>query len=100
MLKEKTSSKLQNEIVAIKLAGGDEIITRLIRDDKPGVIVVNRPLAMVMAEDPSNPTQTRVMFTPWMVAAEDGLIEIVQSHVVALVKARDDAAVQYEQAIA
>lgn len=100
MLKEKPQNKLHNEVVAIKLASGDEIITRLIRDDKPGVLVVNRPLAMVMAEDPQNPTQTRVMFTPWMVAAEDGLVEINQNHIVAVVKARDDASVQYGQAIA
>ena len=86
--------------VAIKLVTGEEIIARKIpHSATPDEIRISRPLAMVMAENPSNPQQTRVMFTPWMIAAGKEIMDIKRVHVVAMVPARPDAAEQYEQAI-
>ena len=97
MLVEKKAEN--TKVVAIKLTTGEEIIARKLSDDDHH-IMVSRPLAMVMAENPENPTQTRVMFTPWMVAAGKEVMSINNNHVIAVVPAREDAAEQYEQAIA
>lgn len=86
-------------VVAIKLTTGEEIIARKLGQDA-NAIRISRPLAMVMAENPENPQQTRVMFTPWMVAAGKEVFAIDASHIIAMVPARDDAAEQYEQALA
>lgn len=96
MLVEKKSEN--TVVVAIKLITGEEIIARKLSDDD-GHIMVSRPLSMIMAENPDNPTQTRVMFTPWMVAAGKDMMTIKNTHVIAVVPARHDAAEQYEQAI-
>lgn len=97
MLVEKKAENTQ--VVAIKLITGEEIIARKLSDDDNHVFV-SRPLAMVMAENPDNPTQTRVMFTPWMVAAGKETMTIKNVHVITCTVAREDAAEQYEQAIA
>ena len=96
MLVEKKSEN--TEIISIKLVTGEEVIARKLSDDGDH-IMVSRPLAMVMAENPDNPQQTRVMFTPWMVSAGKELVTIKNIHVVAVTVARPDAAEQYEQAI-
>lgn len=97
MLVEKKTEN--STIIAIKLITGEEIIARKLSDDD-NHIMVSRPLAMVLAENPENPAQTRVMFTPWMVAAGKDTMSINNVHVVAVTPARKDAADQYEQAIA
>lgn len=97
MLVEKKTS--QSQIVAIKLITGEEIIAKLVSYEH-GSANLSNPLAMVMAENPDNPTQTRVMFTPWLVAAGKDVIEVREQHIVALAPAREDAKEQYEQAIA
>lgn len=86
------------EVIAIKLVTGEEIIARKLSDDD-NHIMVGSPLAMVMADNPDNPQQTRVMFTPWMVAAGKEIVSIKNIHVVAVSSARVDAAEQYEQAV-
>lgn len=86
-------------VVAIKLVTGEEVIARKLSDDD-NHLIVSRPLAMVMAENPDNPQQTRVMFTPWMVAAGKDVVTIKNAHVVAVTAAREDAAEQYQTAIA
>lgn len=96
MLVEKKSDN--TVIIAIKLVTGEEVIARKLSDDD-NHIMVSRPLAMIMAENPENPQQTRVMFTPWMVAAGKEFVSIKNIHVVAVSPARADAAEQYEQAI-
>jgi citrate synthase len=95
MLVEK--KKETKSVVAIKLTTGEEIIATLLSDDD-SVVMVKNPLAMVLAENPENPQQTRVMFTPWMVAADHGAVSIKNAHVVALTSAREDAVEQYENA--
>lgn len=95
LVEKKTQDSI---VVAIKLITGEEILARRISDDD-NHIIVSRPLAMVMAENPDNPQQTRVMFTPWMVAAGKEVVTIKNAHVVAVTPARDDAAEQYENAI-
>lgn len=87
------------EVMALKLITGEEIIARLI-DSNGDSVKISRPLAMIMADNPDNPTQTRVMFTPWMVSAGSELLTLERRSVVAMCKAREDAAEQYEQAIA
>ena len=96
MLVEKKSQN--TVVVSIKLVTGEEVIARKISDDDQHMIV-SRPLAMVMAENPENPSQTRVMFTPWMVASGKDVVTIKNLHVVAVTPAREDAAEQYETAI-
>jgi len=96
MLVEKKPENL--EIVAIKLVTGEELIATKMSDDD-SCLMVSRPLAMVMAENPDNPTQTRVMFTPWMIAAGKDNGSIKNTHVIAVTAARTDAADQYIQAI-
>lgn len=88
----------QNTVVAIKLITGEEIIAYKLSDDD-GHLMVSRPLAMVMAENPDNPAQTRVMFAPWMVAADKSQIAINNHHVVAVTTANKDAAEQYVEAV-
>jgi len=95
MLKEKKSPF---KVVAVKLVTGEEIIAKFIELEN-GTLKVETPLAMIMAENPDNPTQTRVMFTPWMIASANVAIEIREQFVVSLVEAREDAADQYELAI-
>jgi len=96
MLVEKKSEN--TPVVAIKLVTGEEVIARKLSEENDGIRIA-RPLAMVMAENPENPSQTRVMFTPWMVAAGKEMMTIKTIHIIAMVPARDDAAEQYEQAI-
>lgn len=97
MLVEKKSE--DSIVVSIKLVTGEEVIARKLSEDA-NQVRISRPLAMVMADSPDNPTQTRVMFTPWMVAAGKEMMNIKTQHIIAIVPARDDAADQYEQAIA
>lgn len=97
MLVEKKSEN--SIVVSIKLVTGEEVIARKLSEDVD-YVRISRPLAMVMADSPDNPTQTRVMFTPWMVAAGKEMMNIKTQHIIAIVPARDDAADQYEQAIA
>jgi hypothetical protein len=97
MLKEKAPATPL--IMAYKLITGEEIIAEQV-DVLQGFIEVKNPLAMVMAENPENPAQTRVMFTPWMVAANKGKIDIREQHIVGAAIAREDAAEQYRQAVA
>lgn len=97
MLVEKKSE--DTKVVAIKLLTGEEIIARKLNEEDNAVLI-SRPLAMVMAENPDNPQQTRVMFTPWMVAAGKDMMRLRKEHIVVMVDARPDAADQYEQAIA
>lgn len=85
-------------VMSFKMITGEEIIARLI-DDQGEVLKISRPLAMVMAENPDNPTQTRVMFTPWMVSAGSELLSLDKSKIIVMCKAREDAAEQYENAI-
>ena len=101
MLKEKNSplSGTALNIVALKLVTGEEIIAKFVEMEN-GILKVKSPLSMVMAENPDNPTQTRVMFTPWMVAARVTTFEIREQFIVSLVEAREDAAIQYNQAVA
>lgn len=96
MLVDKKSEN--TTIVAIKLITGEEVIARKLGDDA-NQVKVSRPLAMVMAENPDNPQQTRVMFTPFMVAAGKDIVSINRNHIIAMVDARPDAAEQYESAI-
>ncbi len=99
MLVEKKSE--DTVVVAIKLVTGEEIIARKNpHAASPDEVRISRPLAMVMAENPDNPTQTRVMFTPWMVSAGKEIMDIKRIHIIAMVPARADAAEQYEAAIA
>lgn len=85
-------------IVAIKMISGEEVIARKLSEDDHNVRIT-RPLSMVMAENPDNPQQTRVMFTPFMVAAGKDMMNIRRDHILAMVPARPDAAEQYETAI-
>jgi hypothetical protein len=97
MLVEKKAKEAT--VVAIKLITGEEIIAHKILEDGDRVRVRD-PLAMVMAENPDNPQQTRVMFTPWMVAGETQDVSINKSNIIAITNARTDAAEQYAQAVA
>lgn len=87
------------KIVAIKMITGEEVIARQLGTSGDAVMI-SRPLSMIMAETPDNPTQTRVMFAPWMVAAGKETVTIKNQHIIAISPAREDAAEQYEQAIA
>jgi hypothetical protein len=95
MLVEKTPNHLPY-VAAIKLITGEEIIAKVISED--GGYHLVSPLSMIMAENPDNPQQTRVMFTPWMVAADDKPIVVIKSHMLAITEARSDAREQYEAA--
>jgi len=97
MLVEKKAE--DTTVVAIKLITGEEIIARKLSQEA-NAVRISRPLAMVMAENPENPQQTRVMFTPWMIAAGKEILTLDTKHILIIVPARDDAADQYEQAIA
>lgn len=96
MLKEKPTTKFPY-VAAIKLVTGEEIIAKVISEE--GGYHLDKPLAMVMAENPDNPQQTRVMFTPWMVAAGDKPVVVLKPHMLAITEAREDAAEQYTQAV-
>lgn len=96
MLVERTPDN--TVIVAIKLITGEELIARKL-SDSGDTITISRPLSMIMAENPDNPSQTRVMFTPWMVAAGKETLVLKNQHIMAMCLAREDAAEQYEQAI-
>lgn len=87
------------KIVAIKLITGEEVIARQL-NTTGDTVMISRPLSMIMAENPDNPAQTRVMFTPWMVAAGKETVSVKNQHILAICPAREDAADQYEQAIA
>ena len=86
------------EIISVKLITGEEIIAKYV-DLREGTLFISLPLSMVMAENPENPTQTRVMFTPWMVSAGVDDIEIREQHILTMTQSRKDAAEQYLNAI-
>lgn len=83
------------DIQTIKLSTGEEIIAKVMDTAKAGLIV-RRPLALVLAENPANPAQTQVMFTPWMLGVEgEQDVTIDSRHILARGPARKDAADQY-----
>lgn len=96
MLVEKKSE--DTKVVAIKMITGEEVIARKLSEDATGVRIT-RPLSMIMAENPDNPQQTRVMFTPWMVAAGKEMMVVKHEHIIVIMEARPDAAEQYDQAV-
>lgn len=100
MLVEKTTTTTAEPYVAsLKLISGEEIIATVTVANSGDHVMVSNPLSMVLAENPENPTQTRVMFTPWMVAAGDNDIRILTAHILGISAAREDAKSQYEQAV-
>ena len=98
MLHEKKAT--EPTIMTMKLSTGEEIIA-LVVEFTPSEVKVKNPLAMVLAENPENPTQVRVMFTTWMAAADnDATVSIRGSHIVAGALPKEAAAEQYRAATA
>ena len=98
MLKIKEPNVVPDYVGAFKLITGEEIIAQVTKETATSYSF-HKPLSMVMAENPDNPQQTRVMFTPWMVAAGDNDVEVLHQHIVAMSAARADASEQYKTAI-
>lgn len=90
------NKKLVDEVLAIKLVTGEEILARCTSE---APLRVKNPLAMVMV--PSEDSQQgMVAFAPWFLGAtDDESFPIREDHILALVIARSDAASQYAQAI-
>lgn len=86
-----------NDIVAIKLNSGEEILTKIIEIKDDGTIIATKAFTMVLMQGPSG--QGAVSFAPFMIGAEDDAkIELTKDKFIVIVKARADAAAQYIQA--
>jgi len=89
-----TKKYSENDIVAIKLNSGEEIITRIVEIKNDGTIIATKAFTMVLMQGAG-----QVAFAPFMLGAEDDAkIELTRDKFIAIVKARADAAAQYMQA--
>jgi len=77
------------DVVSIKLINGDELITRLDKDDDTG-ITINRPLALTMQGG-------GLGMVPWVLLGDKDTITLQRAHVFAMVPSKKEAADQYMQ---
>lgn len=86
-----------NDIVAIKLNSGEEILTKIVEIKEDGTIVATKAFTMVLMQGAQG--QGAVTFAPFMLGADDDAkIELSKDKFIVIVKARADAAAQYIQA--
>lgn len=93
MLIDTTTQIKVGDILALKLANGEEIITRLaaISDIE---FTITRPLMVTLVSAPSG--GANVAFVPWSLAMpEQAQIKLQRSNIMAHAKARDDATASY-----
>jgi hypothetical protein len=86
-----------NEVVAVKLVNGQEIITKVVSHEGE-VYTLARPYVLMLVRDPETGHPT-VTFAPFSMGIDDDMhttYEVLRSHMVtAPVAARADAAKQY-----
>lgn len=84
------------DIITIKLANGDELLSKLVTLSDT-VVTITKPLMMVVAQDArGNPGIQLLPF--WMLGAnKDGKLPINKSHIMCMVKANEEATNGYLQ---
>ena len=83
-----TTMKL-NDVVTVKMVGGDEVIGKLTDERTDNVIVLSKPLMVMMA-------QQGFGLVPYVLTAgPDATIQLDRKHVIAIVKSYDQVAKQY-----
>jgi len=84
-----------NEIVAIKLSSGEEIISKLVRDGND-VVVISKPLTMTLMQVPGQPGQGAVAFVPFMLGVDENTeVHLNRNCIIAMAKAQQAAASGY-----
>ena len=84
-----------NDVIIIKISNGDELIAKLV-DQTATHLVVNKPMLMILSQNPSTGQPGISMVPFWMVGGEkDASYPVNLSHVVCTVKANKDAANGY-----
>lgn len=78
-----------NDIVTIKIVGGEEIIGKLVRDIQMDYIEINRPLVVMLG-------QQAFGLMPFMLTAEPNIsVKFDRTHVLGMAKTLDEVAKQY-----
>lgn len=90
---------LDKEIVSIKFSSGEEIIAKVVNDDRANnSITVINPLMLVMLTDETS--QGTIIFAPWILSAKtEDPISINMLSVVSINPAREDAISEYNLAV-
>ncbi|NBP00038.1 MAG: hypothetical protein EBU90_07880 [Proteobacteria bacterium] len=76
-----------NDIVCLKLISGEEIIGRF-EHEHTDVVEISKPLAVTLGPN-------GLGMVPWLFLGGRDLVKIKQSHILALVECKKDAADQY-----
>ena len=83
----------ENDVLGIKLVGGDEIIAKMVSQTDTTITVV-RPLSVTLI--PAHNGGANVAFVPWTLSMPDGgEITLQRSNILAYAAARQDAAASY-----
>lgn len=77
------------DIVSLKLVNGDEIVTRF-EEETTDTVKISRPLAVTISSQ-------GLGMIPWMFLGETESYTLKKEHVFAMVKTKEDAAMQYMQ---
>jgi len=78
-----------NDVVTVKMVGGDEVIGKLTDERTDNVIELSKPLMVMMA-------QQGFGLVPYVLTAgPDAIIQLDRKHVIAIVKSYDQVAKQY-----
>lgn len=84
----------KNDVVTIKLASGEELITRYLGEENDSVRI-RMPLQMVLSQMEQS-GQGYLSFAPWMLGiTDDQELKIKTASIVTMARARKDAAEQY-----
>lgn len=84
-------------VYSFKLVTGEEIIAELLSVE-PEFVYISKPVITIMTENPNNPSQTNIMFAPWMVSTSLDQIEIKTKFVIYSGKSSDEATASYIEA--
>jgi hypothetical protein len=78
-----------NDIVTLKMVGGDEVVGKLLDERTESYVELSRPLVVMMA-------QQGFGLAPYVLTAgPDANVKLDRSHVIAIVKTLDAVAKQY-----
>ncbi len=86
----------RDDIAVIKTVSGEEVIGRVVEASESSGISLRKPLTMQLVMGPNS--QGGVAMVPFMLGADDiESVQFAKEHVVAVSKARPDAASSYIQ---
>ena len=83
------------DIISIKLGNGDEIIAKLVEQDRDSV-KVTKPLLMLVSQDPATGRPGISMAPFWMLGADAASkFDIARTHILCMIKSNEEATKGY-----